>query len=303
MRPLKTSVAITLPLALLRHPTSLRTQAIEYLGLALQEQFTPIERLMNKVASSRSDWKDQIERKKEMTPPKIVLWFLAALSIAAFSLGCNFLTQISNPAKREPSAEEGLRSSGEFATQSAQVPGQDEFTPSSTAEQNTKPFEGEGSMALIRQWASEALASSSYDEENWAASQATGEPDTLECGDFETAWASATSNSREWLIVYFPQPVYAVEVNLYETDNPDQVVSIELIDLQGQFVTVYTATPRRVETCPYRLSVPTAFSGVLAQGVRVTIDQSLLSLGWNEIDAVEIVGAPGEGTPVRPIIP
>jgi hypothetical protein len=69
-------------------------------------------------------------------------------------------------------------------------------------------------------------------------------------------------------------------------------------------VTVYTAQPKQVdEPCPYFLNIPVSQSDILAQGVRITIDQSVLGLGWNEIDAVEMVGTIGEGTPVRPVIP
>lgn len=226
-------------------------------------------------------------------------WILAISSIAVLSFACNLVTQIINPPeqKSDPQAADAtlvtpiLPESGESTSSGDQIAKATELAPDS------------GSMALIRQWASEAIASSAYDNEDWAAFQATGEPNTPECGDYQTAWAAAASDTREWLVLYYPKPVYAVEVNIYQTYHPDQIVLVDLIDLEGIFVPVYTAQPRRSETCPYTLSIPTAFSGVLAQGVRITIDQSILNLGWNEIDAVELVGAPGEGTPIRPALP
>lgn len=155
--------------------------------------------------------------------------------------------------------------------------------------------------APIRQWAAHAEASSEYDNPDWAARQATGAPDTFECGDLETAWASAGENTVEWINVYYQTPVYPTEIRIIQSYNPDQVVQVDLIDMQGRFVTVYTGQPRAVETpCPYTLVISGDWEDTLVQGVRITVDQSVLGLGWNEIDAVEIVGVPGEGTPVRP---
>ena len=42
---------------------------------------------------------------------------------------------------------------------------------------------------VIRQWASSATAGSEYSNTDWSANQATGAPDTPDCGDQETAWA------------------------------------------------------------------------------------------------------------------
>lgn len=232
------------------------------------------------------------------------MWLILASLMAILSFSCNFLTQMINPAEQKSNTGVESPQTAIAATQPAQAPSeQEEPTAVGNQQGKPKPIPPEGSMALIRQWASEAVASSAYSAENWAAFQATGEPNTAECGDHGTAWAAAESNTSQWLVLYYPQPVYAVEVNIYQTYNPDQVVSVDLIDLQGNFVNVYTAEPRQVETCPFILRIPTASSGVLAQGVRINIDQSVLRLGWNEIDAVEIVGAPGEGTPTRPILP
>ncbi len=225
-------------------------------------------------------------------------WILAI--IAVISLACNFLVQMVNPAEQKSSpAEQTMEPLPPMMATEGYLPEGGEQAPA-----QLPPVQGEGSMALIRQWASEALASSSYGTDSWAAFQATGAPDTPECGDYYTAWASSNSDTQEWLILYYPQIVYAVEVNIVQTYHPDQVVSVDLIDIDGNFINVYTAQPRVIENpCPYALSIPTAFSGVLAQGVRIHIDQSILNIGWNEIDAVELVGAPGEGTPTRPTIP
>ncbi|MEW6233301.1 MAG: hypothetical protein AB1566_13450 [Chloroflexota bacterium] len=156
--------------------------------------------------------------------------------------------------------------------------------------------------APIRQWATDAEASSEWGESDWSARQATGAPNTSECGDHVTAWASAGRDTVEWINVYYDVPVYPTEIRIIQTYAPDQVSQVDLIDMQGKFVTVYTKRPedKSGSPCPYVLSIPVIRSDLLMQGVRITIDQSILGIDWNEIDAVEIVGVPGQGTPARP---
>lgn len=150
-----------------------------------------------------------------------------------------------------------------------------------------------GTQATIAQWAIRTQASSEYGVDDWSAKQATGAPDTAECGDYVTAWASSGNDTVEWLEVYFEQPVYATELHIVQSYTPDQVVKVEFIAVNGNYTTVYTQQPQEVLTpCPYTLSVRTSPTDFPVQGARLTIDQSQLGLGWNEIDAVQLVGIP-----------
>jgi hypothetical protein len=144
----------------------------------------------------------------------------------------------------------------------------------------------------VRQWATSATASSEYGNPSWAASQATGAPDTIieECADLPTAWASQGSDTVEWLELYYDTPVYPTEVNIIQTHSPDQVVMVELIDTEGTYHEVYTGEPENLwEKCPYTLSI-LVWADYQAVGVKITIDQSVIEPTWNEIDAVELVG-------------
>ena len=143
---------------------------------------------------------------------------------------------------------------------------------------------------VIRQWASSAKASSEYGNPDWGAQQATGAPDTLECGDKPTAWASYENDTEEWLEVRFATPVIPTEINIYESHTPTQVVRVEVVDLQGNYHEVYTAQPKMTADCPFILSIPVQDAEYQAIGVKITIDQSQLGLPWDEIDAVELVG-------------
>jgi hypothetical protein len=143
----------------------------------------------------------------------------------------------------------------------------------------------------VRQWAIAADASSNYDNPEWAAIQATGAPDTGRCGDIQTAWASASSDDVDWLELEYADPVYATAVNIYQTFNPNQVVKVELLSTLGRALTIYQAEPIQVDQpCPYILSITIDKTNTRYNRVRLTVDQSTTGLGWNEIDAVELVG-------------
>jgi hypothetical protein len=154
---------------------------------------------------------------------------------------------------------------------------------------------GDTGGETIEQWASSATASSSYTqfgEDRWSPDQTTGEPDTAECGDYDTAWASETSTGEDWLEVTFDTPVDPTEINIYETYNPSAVVKVEVRDENGEYHTVWEGEPELMDECPY---VNNFYSesglGVKADTVRITLDQSV-NPGWNEIDAVQLIGIP-----------
>lgn len=162
--------------------------------------------------------------------------------------------------------------------------------PTAMPEPTTPP---EPAMQTVRQWASSATASSEYGSSDWTAEQATGEPDTPECGDYETAWASASSDEVEWIELRYATPVVPTEVRIIQTYNPSQVSLVELVDTDGFYHEIYTADPAEMDTCPYTLEIPVE-ADYWVSGVRITIDQSVLGLSWNEIDAVELIGQTDE---------
>src|SRR5262245_64854552 len=63
---------------------------------------------------------------------------------------------------------------------------------------------------LVRQWAVKASASTEYSNPRWAASQATGAPNTESSGDHDTAWASREEDAgEEWLELDYEKGVTA----------------------------------------------------------------------------------------------
>jgi hypothetical protein len=143
----------------------------------------------------------------------------------------------------------------------------------------------------VRQWAVGATASSEYGSDDWSARQATGAPDTTECGDIRTAWASATSDGVDWLEVSFATAVVPTEINIRETYSPGSIARVEVRDERGSYHTVWEAVPAPVEQCPRVLTIPVSGVDVRVNAVRINLDQRVEGY-WNEIDAVELVGQP-----------
>jgi hypothetical protein len=144
---------------------------------------------------------------------------------------------------------------------------------------------------LIRQWASQAFAESEYSSTDWAAFQATGAPDVDTCGDNVNAWASTSSIGTDSIELVYDIPVSPTEINIYQSYNPSQVVEVDIIDLNGEAWIAWSGDPEYIETCPDLMTITLELDEPLyIDRVVIYIDQSVLQIGHNEIDAVELVG-------------
>ena len=145
---------------------------------------------------------------------------------------------------------------------------------------------------VIYQWAISAEASSEFSDPEWSADQSVGIPDSPGCGDYQFSWASAASDSIDTLTVKFSELVIPLEIIIHESFNPDQISKVEVQDPERQgYYTVLQKNPLRVDRpCPFELVVPVEGIDFLTNMVRITVDQSQLGLGWNEIDAVQLIG-------------
>jgi len=165
------------------------------------------------------------------------------------------------------------------------------------------------STEIIRQWASWADASSEYSSSGWSAMQATGAPNVENCGDDSNAWAPLKQDTEEYLVLYYDVPVIPTELVIYQSYHPSQVVEIDFVDTEGESWILWVGEPEEVSSCPdewkHTIDLDEAF---YADTVVIWVDQSVLGLGWVEIDAVELVGYPAEDsttalTPDEPDIP
>jgi len=140
----------------------------------------------------------------------------------------------------------------------------------------------------LRQWAATARASTQYTATDWSAMQATGKPDTLVPGDARTAWASLEADGgEEWLELGYENPVVPTRVRVHETFNPGAIVKIEGRDEKGEWRVLWQGHDPVREGAGW-LEVDVA-PGFPTRAVRLTLDSANVP-GWNEIDAVELIG-------------
>jgi hypothetical protein len=144
------------------------------------------------------------------------------------------------------------------------------------------------------QWVSGATASSTYgdakEKERFSAGQVIGPPDVEKYSDDAKAWAPKTEDGGiEWLDLKFANAVHAREVRIRESDGSGAVVKVELFDTTGASHVVWMGSDPTTELNYLILKfTPTDY---LTDRVKVTLATNVIP-GWNEIDAVQLVGKP-----------
>lgn len=146
----------------------------------------------------------------------------------------------------------------------------------------------------LHEWAIHGSASSQFSVNNWSANQATGQPNTLECDDLETAWApSMDGDDVEWLELRYENAVAAEGVRVHETYVGGFVKSVDLIDSVGSYHTIWRGAD--ATQCGNWLTLAWKATRYQVVGVRIYTQAP----GFEQIDAVELRGShmtrPGDG--------
>ncbi len=145
------------------------------------------------------------------------------------------------------------------------------------------------------QWAVDAEASSTYasdKEAGWAPVKMTGKPDVETYGDNGNAWAPKEADKGiEWIKLTFPEAINANEIRIRQTYGPGAIIKIELIDDKGKSSTVWEGVDKtKYEPNKIKYFVvafdKTAYKTKVA---KITLATNSVQ-GWNEIDAVQLVG-------------
>lgn len=125
----------------------------------------------------------------------------------------------------------------------------------------------------------------------WSPEQATGEPDTHVAGDMKTAWATLEQDKGdEWIQLEYQAPVSVQAVRIRETFNPGAVSKVTAFSGDGTEVVIWEGeTP--VKPAPATVEI-VATQDVVSKSVKVYLDTKRIR-GWNEIDAVQLVGRDG----------
>ncbi len=145
----------------------------------------------------------------------------------------------------------------------------------------------------LRQWAVDAVASSQYGDDGYSARQAAGEPNTLVAGDVPTAWAPrGADDGLQTLELIYAHRVVPGAIRIVENYNPGAVVLIEAYDAASDtWVVLWEGEAGPIEEA-YRIFAPELTPPDFATDrIRLTLDTDAVS-GWNEIDAVQLLGRP-----------
>jgi HEAT repeat protein len=135
----------------------------------------------------------------------------------------------------------------------------------------------------VHQWASEATASSEYAAEDWSARQAVGPPDSPE-GDSRTAWAAKDADGGpEWLTVKFVLSVRIRRIRIHENLTPGGVVRIDAVGEDGIRRPVWQGEDPALPWFEADLE------SQVSRELVIVLDTRKHS-GWEEIDAVELIG-------------
>lgn len=135
----------------------------------------------------------------------------------------------------------------------------------------------------VKQWATDATASSEFASAKWAADQATG-------GPTGKAWApSSMDGTSEWLELTYPQAVIPTGIDIWESRGGGFITKVETFDpVAGSWVKLWEGTDPTTGS-PAVFSPPLPKTAIQSNRMRLTVDTNVPD--WNEVDAVALIGA------------
>ncbi len=124
----------------------------------------------------------------------------------------------------------------------------------------------------------------------WGPEQATGQPNTFRSGDIQTAWASLTQDGQdEWLMLIYEKAVIPAQIRIFETFNPGAVVRVSIFTEDGREVTAWQGKDTVEANEGFGVAEIPLNVDVRTNRVKIYLDSTGVR-GWNEIDAVELIG-------------
>jgi hypothetical protein len=170
-------------------------------------------------------------------------------------------------------------------------------------------FHGEAVAAFVDEWLGyetdpevrarlEAARGEVLSKPAWSAAQAEGPPDVPDpANDDQRAWAARLAEMGEqWLEVAFDPPERASAIVVHETSVAGGVVQVIGIEAGGRRSVLWSGVDPT--TSGGRFEVRFATTERPLAGVRIVLDTNRRQ-GWEEIDAVELVGPAGSSFAVR----
>lgn len=147
------------------------------------------------------------------------------------------------------------------------------------------------------QWATSAKGSSTFatnpdPTSSYNFMKATGAPDVESYRDDANSWASKEQDAGiEWLEVGFDRAVTPSEIRIRQNYNPGAIIKVELFDEAGGAHTVWQGPDATAyaERAIAWLTAKTDGATYKTQRAKITLASNAVP-GWNEIDAVQLVG-------------
>ncbi len=131
----------------------------------------------------------------------------------------------------------------------------------------------------------------------WHALQATGPPDAERAQDDPHAWASALPDGgQEWLELVYDPPLVAESVRVHEVNAGGALIALWGYDVGGGEHALWAGRAGGPEPGEVVLSFPRSAFPVAR--LRLVLD-TRFTPGWNEIDAVRLVGPEGSAWGAR----
>jgi len=125
----------------------------------------------------------------------------------------------------------------------------------------------------------------------YTAGQATGPPNVARAADDPASWTTRNPDGGlEWLKLEYEKAVPVAEVRIRESYNPGAISKVTARDENGETVVLWEGTDPTTKA-PDDFVV-TAEQNVTSRSIILYVDTKRKS-GWNEIDAVELVGRDG----------
>jgi hypothetical protein len=132
------------------------------------------------------------------------------------------------------------------------------------------------------------LASVKREKRPWGPEQATGEPDTNDAGDIQTAWASASPDDQdEWLMLEYDELIAPTAIDVYETFNPGALMRITAFKLDGEEVELWKGKDPTPAGSDKGISSVPVKANFKTNRIKIYLDSKAVA-GWNEIDAVGV---------------
>ncbi|MFI5402360.1 MAG: hypothetical protein ACHQ1G_05435, partial [Planctomycetota bacterium] len=170
------------------------------------------------------------------------------------------------------------------------------------AAQKLGTFRGDPFRRLVDEWLAyetdagvQAALKKAREEQdkvpNWHPLKATGPPDAAPAtNDHPNAWATREQDrGREWLELAYDPPRRASGVRIFEVNVPGAVVEVETVDEGGTRRSVWKGSDPTDPPGVFEVSFVATYR---VRAVRIVLDTSKRT-GWEEIDAVELVGPDG----------